>query len=1213
MAGETEKIPILYLAPWVDYGGTDKGTIDWFRWLDRDRFAPSLITTQPSPNRRLSEVESFAEEVWALPDMMPAEHMPRFILDFLHSRQIRVVHLMNSRMSFDLLPDIGCLPDPPSVVVQLHVEEADRSGYVRYVTTRYGNLVDRFSVSSRHLADAVEGYGVPCDKVDVIYTGVDAEQEFSPARVKPIAELPNDRTQILYPARLVDQKDPLLMVEVAAGLRDRGVKFQVHVVGEGDLEQAVGERAAARGLGDRIKVHPPISEPQRWYAACDAVLLTSVFEGVPYVVFEAMAMGLPVVSPALPGNVELLGAGDNGLVEPRDSVEQYVSALSRLAEDEGHRKAHGSRLRERARARFSLRQMAGAHEAAYEELVAGRRLSHAGDKGKRKLPEPIQLRRRSENGTPLVSVLIPHFNQVRFLRECVNSIRAQSYPEIEVVVVDDASDEEGAAAALAELEDDSDITVVRMAKNGGPSRARNAGLEHCSGRYIYPVDADNVLLPDAVANLVAQLSEAAEDIGFIYPNLQFFGNREDYYEVPDFDVYTLLHGNFCDTCSLLDRGIFDAGERYREEIRLGHEDWEFVLRLAARGVRGEAARMPTVRYRKWGFNRSDLVEHGSERFDELLAEISPFRGLEGEVKEVESPALSIIPLGGPDEDAATARAVGDRLAAQTCTDIELLAQFDAHAPTDGDLRRIRRLSRKPDAEGAQEALALARGAFVAVTRDRIADLLANPSLCEKLLRRFVLAGEELDAITLVDAGAAGRFHFRALPSDEVPSDSAPHTVVWRRTAELDLPAGLLADPADPVTSIIRLLSGAGLGVEWRHVPGPTARAKDGKPPQRDWIELPPSRNSIEDPHGLHPGAQPLLPADDEYHVPRWDDTPTWVPPLCAIVVRYKERHSERRLVTTGPAPPGFVPEIPLGAVRTVSFEGTAKVIHVDDDYRTVPAGSAHLAPEADSEIGYVELAGFPQMDVLAVATHRRTLQRVLIALPDDPLQREVEAITPIGHVEPYPARPRSTPPARGRSLGLLGLARTVDPHSRRHRYGIARVPNGELLCELGALAESDIQGSIGAWIENDYLVTELHTPPVQKPASSEARSWVVEPAAWRGIARRSQRAKVAARRAATAAIRLLRPAHHVRDPRGKPEGWLFDAERVGRTPLFAAYHPVTGDQLLVRSPDDAAQLGYGAPELLGYIRYAAPMTGQLPLRPVAIPWAKRFGNVPLAG
>src|SRR5690349_9698321 len=95
----TERIPVLYLAPWVDYGGSDKGTIDWFRWLDRDRFAPSLITTQPSPNRRLAELEPYAEEVWSLPDLMPGAAFPHFIFDFIDSRGIEVVHIMNSRLA----------------------------------------------------------------------------------------------------------------------------------------------------------------------------------------------------------------------------------------------------------------------------------------------------------------------------------------------------------------------------------------------------------------------------------------------------------------------------------------------------------------------------------------------------------------------------------------------------------------------------------------------------------------------------------------------------------------------------------------------------------------------------------------------------------------------------------------------------------------------------------------------------------------------------------------------------------------------------------------------------------------------------------------------------------------------------------------------------------------------------------------------------------
>ena len=109
------RVPILYLAPWVDYGGSDKGTIDWFRWLDRDRFAPILATTQPSENRRLGEIYPFAEEVWPLPDFLAGQDLPPFIFDLIHTRGIQILHVMNSRIGFDLLPDLAALPLPPAV------------------------------------------------------------------------------------------------------------------------------------------------------------------------------------------------------------------------------------------------------------------------------------------------------------------------------------------------------------------------------------------------------------------------------------------------------------------------------------------------------------------------------------------------------------------------------------------------------------------------------------------------------------------------------------------------------------------------------------------------------------------------------------------------------------------------------------------------------------------------------------------------------------------------------------------------------------------------------------------------------------------------------------------------------------------------------------------------------------------------------------------
>jgi glycosyltransferase involved in cell wall biosynthesis len=1197
------RIPVLYLAPWIDFGGTDKNTIDWFRRIDRDRFAPSLITTQPSPNRRLGEVADFAEEIWVLPDLMPAEDMPAFILDFIESRGVQVLHLMNSRLGFDLLPDLTCLPHPPGVVVQLHVEEADRSGYVRYVTTRYGNLVDRFSVSNEDLAAAVHEYGIPRDKTRVIYIGVDAEDEFSPQRVEPIAGLAEDRMHVLFPARLTAQKDPLLMVEVAAALKEAGVAFQVHVLGEGELEAEVRERIAARGLADEVPIHPPTPTPQRWYAACDAVLLTSVFEGIPAVVFEAMAMGLPVVAPALPGNVELLGTDYEGLVAGRDSVEGYVSALARIAA-QGDGDSPGEAMRARARERFSLERMAADHGELYEEVATERPPAT----GAPSAPEPVRFLDRPALGTPLVSVLIPHFNQAGFLGECIESIRSQTYPQIETIVIDDASTQRDARALLDELEGAGDVTVVRLSENGGPSHARNVGLESCAGRYVLPVDADNVLLPDAVEKLVEQLSEAGEDVGFIYPNIQFFGNREDYYEVPRYNLYTLIHGNFCDTCSLIDREVFDAGERYAEGIRLGHEDWEFALRLAARGIRGEAAHGPTVRYRKWGFNRSDTVDHSPEQFEQLLAEISPFRGGEAEIKAKESPALSIVPLEPIDLSSVSGRAVAGRLEAQRCLDAELIARFDGSWPASRELPVVRHIPASlatTPFDALRQGLALARGSFVAVSAHDAASLLADPAFTAKVLRRFA-AAPGLGAIVLAESAGEGRFFFQPLAEDDL-AGAAAHAVIWRRTAEQHMPHGLHADPGDPTASIVRLLSGSGSKVEWRYAPRPAAGEREE--PAGWWGELPASRAVAEDPHALHPGAQPLLPGSGAYEVPRWRDTPTWIPPLSALAIRYRERFGERRIVTSGPEPVGYDPEHHMGTLRSTGLAGTARVVRIGDRYRALPRGEWEQLPAGAEEIGYAELAHLPGLDALAVAVHRATKQPLLVTLPDDPILDQVEVIETLGFIDPFPLKPRETPSAQ-RPDGLLGLTKAADVDRRRHRYAIGSVPQGELLGELGGLAESELGGSIPAWIVDGRLVTDRHRPPQRWFGAAKAARWVAEPAAWRGLTPRSTQAKAILRRSAMAARRLAHPESPGAEAEGPPAAWLFEPDRPGLTPLFASYHPVSDDQLLCRSPEEAAQLGYLAPALLGFLRLVAPQTGELDQRPLAIPWARRFGAVP---
>lgn len=100
----------------------------------------------------------------------------------------------------------------------------------------------------------------------------------------------------------------------------------------------------------------------------------------------------------------------------------------------------------------------------------------------------------------LVTVVIPCFNQARFLAHAIASVRRQTYPSVELLVVDDGSTDETAALAIGH-----GVNLVRQ-PNRGVSEARNAGLAHARGELVVFLDADDQLLDDAVYNGVVLLA-----------------------------------------------------------------------------------------------------------------------------------------------------------------------------------------------------------------------------------------------------------------------------------------------------------------------------------------------------------------------------------------------------------------------------------------------------------------------------------------------------------------------------------------------------------------------------------------------------------------------------------------------------------------------------------------------------------------------------------
>ncbi|MEJ7893291.1 MAG: glycosyltransferase [Solirubrobacteraceae bacterium] len=761
-ASGPRRTPVLYIAPWVDLGGSDKGTIDWFKHIDRERWAPSLITTQPSANRWLPQLEPYADEVWALPDVLAGAEMPSFVLGFIESRRIEVLHIMNSRLAFDLMPDITCLERPPVVVVQLHAEEHDRSGYVRYVASRYGNLVDAFSVTSDQLAEAMDDYLVPSAKLHVIPTGVDTDEEFDPAGVEPFAGVPGDAPRVLWPGRLVGQKDPHLTLDVVKALADRGVAFTLDVVGDGELLPELRARAEALGVADRISWHPPSKEMARWYRTADVLLMTSVFEGVPYVIYEALAMEVPVVAPALAGNVELMGTdGSYGaLVEPRDDVRGYVDALEELLTSPERRQQVGAGARRRMREDYPLEAMGAAHDQLYASLLADRpayALRDARAAPSAPAPAPVAFH-RDILPRRTVAVIVPCYQHGRFLREAISSIHAQTLPASRIIVVDDASGDQETIEALADVERDERVTVQRLPVNSGPSVARNQALARVTESYVLPLDADDVLLPGALEDMVSQLEQAPPDVGFVYPLAQHFGSRHDLYEPPAYNLHLLLENNYCAATSLFDRRVFDAGVCYPEDMIAGHEDWDVVLQLAARGVWGAVAEQPTFLYRKHGFSRVNTVEYGPGSFRQQVQVRHPSLyepAARDRIKAEWAPALSVLVVGG-----VPAGSGQEVLGEQSCGDFELRRVDDDAAAVAAAVR---------DTRGRFVLLleAAELGAFTRrTTVEHVLRLLWDAGSAPTIVFARPGAGEDGPAFRLLGAGAF-----------------EPAGVAWRRDPE----------------------------------------------------------------------------------------------------------------------------------------------------------------------------------------------------------------------------------------------------------------------------------------------------------------------------------------------------------------------------------------------------------------------------------------------
>lgn len=191
---------------------------------------------------------------------------------------------------------------------------------------------------------------------------------------------------------------------------------------------------------------------------------------------------------------------------------------------------------------------------------------------------------------PLVSIICLCYNHERFLAEALNSVLAQTYPNLEIIMVDDCSSDGSVDIIKQYLQTYPQLKFIGTGHNRGNCAAFNMGWRVSHGDFLIDFATDDVLLPDRVTQQVAAFRQLGSSYGVVYSDAEYIsdsGNHlyfhsRKYKAAPDGDVFAeVLRRYFiCPPTMMMRRSVLEQLNGYDET--LAYEDFDFWVRSARR-------------------------------------------------------------------------------------------------------------------------------------------------------------------------------------------------------------------------------------------------------------------------------------------------------------------------------------------------------------------------------------------------------------------------------------------------------------------------------------------------------------------------------------------------------------------------------------------------------------------------------------------------------
>ena len=219
---------------------------------------------------------------------------------------------------------------------------------------------------------------------------------------------------------------------------------------------------------------------------------------------------------------------------------------------------------------------------------------------------------------PTVSVIMPCYNDGDYILEAVDSIRKQTYPNIELIIIDDGSDDK----KTTEIINNIDYKNLKLIKTDHirPAGARNKGIRESVGKYVLPLDADDIIESTYIEKAVSEL-ESDSNLGIVYCHADLFGLETGKWNLPDYDFKYEILDNCIFVSAVFRREDWVKVGGFCEDLHHGMEDYDFWLSILELGRSVLQFEETLFHYRIKDISRTSLFLNDYDKVQQTYLEI----------------------------------------------------------------------------------------------------------------------------------------------------------------------------------------------------------------------------------------------------------------------------------------------------------------------------------------------------------------------------------------------------------------------------------------------------------------------------------------------------------------------------------------------------------------------------------------------------------------